>query len=252
MLAHAPVSFRRLASVRWLDSKACEPIRNRATDLRYAHRSECSSEYVHGVMRTQDQNGGNFEEHHADGESRQPSSPQPRQLNRAKNRNRRVPAEEKIVRYSIRHQQRRKSRIVPDDSWWRRQRTQRLHHLPRDKQHPKPKKGAKFTAENPTRKKKYGDPVDQRRTCNQQRVRSAWRAMQIGIQRSSQPVQPVTNSWRRRNPRSQKRLRPEPNRQCGERDQNARDQSFLPCDFSDFRSRCGVRIDNFLQRFRRA
>ena len=61
MLTQASARIGRLASVRWRNAKPREPIRNRATFLRHTHRSECSGEYIHRVMRSQNQNCGNFE-----------------------------------------------------------------------------------------------------------------------------------------------------------------------------------------------
>src|SRR6266849_6231060 len=87
-------------------SAAEQPIkagRNPFTQMSDPKRCDDSGEYIHGVMRAQDQDGGHLEQDEQDSSGREPLSIQARQLNRPENRDGGMPGEEKIVGDMIGH-----------------------------------------------------------------------------------------------------------------------------------------------------
>src|SRR6266852_1253496 len=178
-------------------SAAEQPIkagRNPFTEVGDPEGGDDSGEYIHGVMRAQDQDGGHLEQDEQDSSGREPLSIQARQLNRPENRDGGMPGEEKIVGDMIGHQERRETWVVPDHAGWRRQRAEGLHQLAQGHEQEQSEERANASAEKPAPQQKKSQRVDQTGAYDQQRVGCSGISRKIRIEPRRKVVERVADA----------------------------------------------------------
>src|SRR5712692_203441 len=152
--------------------------RNPFTQVGDPEGGDDSGEYIHGVMRAQDQDGGHLEKDEQNGSGREPLSVQAGQLNRPESRDGDM----------IGHKQRREPWIVPNHVGWRRQRADGLHQLAQGHQQGQSEERANTSAEKPASQQKKSQRVNQTGAYDQKRVSSSGISRKIRIEPRSQVV----------------------------------------------------------------
>src|SRR5205823_1092105 len=125
----------------------------------------------------------------------------------------------------VSHQERRKTRIVPDHVGWWRQRADCLQQLAQSHKQEQSKEWTNASAKKPAPQQKESQRVDQTGAYDQQRVSGPGIFGKIRIESRGQVVERVADSRCRSDSRADKCLRPKPQREDNSGHEQAQEQS---------------------------